>query len=97
MHARVTTLSGSPGDVNAGIANFRENVVPFTREQGGKGSILLVDRRSGSAVAITLWEDEAALSASEERANALRAQAAEEMGASGQPSVARYEVAVFET
>jgi len=97
MHARVTSLSGSPGDVDAGVANFRENVVPFTREQGGRGAILLIDRESGSAVAITLWEDEAALSASEERANTLRAQAAEEMGASGQPSVARYEVAVFET
>jgi quinol monooxygenase YgiN len=97
MHARVTSLSGSPADVDAGVANFRENVVPFTREQGGRGAILLVDRESGSAVAITLWEDEAALSASEERANTLRAQAAGEMGASGQPSVARYEVAVFET
>jgi quinol monooxygenase YgiN len=97
MHARVTSLSGSPADVDAGVANFRENVVPFTREQGGRGAILLVDRESGSAVAITLWEDEAALSSSEERANTLRAQAAEEMGASGQPSVARYEVAVFET
>ena len=97
MHARVTSLSGSPADVDAGVANFRENVVPFTREEGGEGAILLVDRESGNAVAITLWEDEAALRASEERANALRAQAAEEMGASGQPSVARYEVAVFET
>jgi quinol monooxygenase YgiN len=97
MYARVTSLGGSPADVDAGVANFRENVVPFTREQGGKGAILLVDRESGSAVAITLWEDEAAMSASEERANALRAQAAEEMGTSEQPSVARYEVAVFET
>ena len=97
MYARVTSLGGSPADVDAGVANFRENVVPFTREQGGKGAILLVDRESGSAVAITLWEDEAAMSASEERANALRAQAAGEMGTSEQPSVARYEVAVFET
>jgi hypothetical protein len=97
MHARVTSLSGSADAVEGGIANFRENVVPFTREQGGKGSILLVDRNSGGAIAITLWEDEQALRASEERADALRAQAAEEMGASGQPSIARYEVAVFET
>jgi hypothetical protein len=97
MNARVTSLSGSPGDVNAGITSFRENVVPFTREQGGKGAILLVDRQSGSAMAITLWEDEQALSASEERANTLRADAARDMGASAQPDVARYEVAVFET
>jgi quinol monooxygenase YgiN len=97
MHARVTSLSGSPDEVDAGIANFRENVVPFTREEGGKGALLLVDRSSGRAIAITLWEDEQALTASDERANALRADAAEQMGASTQPDVARYEVAVFET
>jgi quinol monooxygenase YgiN len=97
MHARVTSLSGSPDDVDAGITNFRENVVPFTREEGGRGALLLVDRSSGSAVAITLWEDEQALRASEEQANVLRADAAEQMGASRQPGVARYEVAVFET
>jgi hypothetical protein len=97
MHARVTSLTGSPNDVERGIANFRENVVPFARDQGGKGAILLVDRESGSAISITLWEDERALSASEERANAVRAQAAQEIGASEQPIVSRYEVAVFET
>ena len=95
MHARVTTLAGSPGEVDAGIANFRDNVVPYAKREG-KGSILLVDRDSGKALAITLWEDEAAMQASEESANALRAQAAEQMGASQQPSVERFEVAVFD-
>jgi hypothetical protein len=94
MHARVTSLSGSPADVDGGIANFRENVIPFVKTDG-KGAILLVDRETGNALAITLWEDEQALAASEERANALRADAAREMGAT-QPTVARYEVAVFE-
>jgi hypothetical protein len=96
MHARVSSLAGSPADVEAGIESFRERVVPFAREQQGKGAILLLDRETGKALAITLWEDEAALRASEERANTLRAQAAEDMGASAQPSVERYEVAVFE-
>src|SRR5215210_782493 len=76
MNARVTSLSGSPADVDAGVANFRENVVPFTREQGGRGALLLVDRQTGNAIAITLWEDEEALRASEERASTLRADAA---------------------
>jgi hypothetical protein len=95
MHARVTTLSGTPADVDAGIANFRDNVVPYTKSDG-KGSILLVDRSSGTALAITLWADEAAMQASEERANALRADAAQELGATQEPTVSRYEVAVFE-
>jgi quinol monooxygenase YgiN len=97
MHARVTSLDGSPDDVDTGIASFRENVVPFTKEQGGKGSMLLVDRASGKAVAITLWEDEEALQASEERANQLRAEAADDLGATQAPAVERYEVGVFET
>jgi hypothetical protein len=97
MHARVTSLSGAPDEVDAGIADFREKVVPFTHERGGKGGILLVDRETGAAIAITLWEDEQALRASEERANQLRAAVAEEMHASEQPTVNRYEVAVFET
>jgi quinol monooxygenase YgiN len=97
MHARVTSLRGSPDEVDAGIADFRENVVPFTHEQGGKGGILLVDRQTGKAIAITLWKDEQALRASEERADALRANVAEEMHATEQPTVDRYEVAVFET
>jgi heme-degrading monooxygenase HmoA len=95
MYARVTSLAGSPDDAEAGIEDFRQNVVPFAREQG-KGSILLVDRETGKALAITLWADEQALRASEERANTLRADAAEEMGATEKPSVERYEVAVFE-
>lgn len=95
MHARVTTLHGAPGAVDAGIENFRANVVPFAREQG-KGAILLVDRQSGEAIAITLWEDEEKMRASEEAANAVRADAAQGMGASDAPAVARYEVAAFE-
>lgn len=95
MHARVTTISGSPGEADAGVQNFRENVVPFAREQG-KGAILLVDRHSGEAVAITLWQDEESMRASEESANSLRAQAADEMGAAQTPTVGRYEVAIFE-
>ena len=96
MHARVSSLSASAENVDNAVANFRENIVPFTKEDGGKGSLLLVDRTSGQALAITLWEDEQALSASEERANALRAQAAEVGGTTQTPKVERYEVAVYE-
>ncbi len=102
MHARVTTFPGSAADVpglaaniDASIEGFRADVVPFARENG-KGAILLIDRQSGEGIAITLWEDEQALRASEERANALRADAADQMGATQAPTVGRYEVAVFE-
>jgi len=96
MHARVTSLSGSANDVDGGIANFRENVLPFVEAESGKGAILLVDSQSGKALAITLWEDEQAMKASEERANAVRAQAAQQMGAEDASTIDRYEVAVLE-
>jgi hypothetical protein len=95
MHARVTSIAGSPADADAGINDFRANVVPFARDHG-KGAILLVNRESGEAIAITLWEDEQALRASEEAADELRAGAAGQMGATQTPTVGRYEVAVFE-
>ena len=97
MHARVTTISGSPEQADQGIASFRDNTVPTIQEMGGNGGILLIDRESGTALAITLWSDEAAMRASEERANELRRAASEELGAAEQPTVGRYEVAVFET
>ena len=97
MYARVSTIQGSADQAEAGISNFRDNVVPFTRQGGGKGALLLLDRENGKVIAITLWESEAALHASEEQANQLRAQAAETTGAFQAPSVERYEVAVFET
>ena len=96
MHARVTMLTGSPEQAEQGITAFRDTTLPAIKEAGGSGGVLLIDRDSGKAMAITLWEDEAAMRASEERANELRRAAADELGATDQPRVERYEVAVFE-
>jgi len=97
MYARVTFVPGSPDAADQGIATFRENVLPAIGEMGGTGGLLLIDRASGKAMAITLWPDEEAMRASEERANELRRRAAEQMGAAAEePRVERYEVAVFE-
>ena len=96
MHARVTHISGSPDQAEQGIKSFRDDTIPAIKEIGGRGGILLVDRESGNAMAITLWEDEAAMRASEERANELRRAASQELGAAGEPRVERFEVAVFD-
>ena len=96
MHARLSFIEGSPDALDAGVNSFREQVVPTVRETGGAGALLLVDRQSGKAIGVTLWESEDAMRAVEERANALRAQAAEETKATAAPRVERYEVAVFE-
>lgn len=95
MHARVSIISGSVDRVGQGITMFQEQVVPAVKEMGGRGAIMLVDRESGTGMSITLWDDEASMRASEERANELRRQATEDMGG-GEPRVERYEVAVFD-
>ena len=90
MHARVTSISGSPEQAEKGIVSFRDSTVPAIKEMGGHGGILLIDRESGNAMAITLWPDEAAMQASEESANELRRAASEDLGASAQPSDVSY-------
>ncbi|HXF97876.1 MAG TPA: hypothetical protein VNJ46_04610 [Gaiellaceae bacterium] len=96
MYARVTSVEGSPERVEQGISSFRESVLPLIREAGGRGALLLIDRETGKGMAITLWPDEQTMRASEERANELRRQVVQEMGAGGEPRVDRYEVAVFD-
>ena len=54
MHARVTTITGSPEQAEQGIASFRDDTLPAIMEAGGQGGVLLIDRESGDALAITL-------------------------------------------
>lgn len=96
MHARVNTITGSPEQAEAGISDFRENVVPWIKENGGRGGILLVDRETGKAIAVTLWNDEEAMRQSEEAANEHRSRVSGEMQSMQPPTVERYEVAVFD-
>jgi heme-degrading monooxygenase HmoA len=96
MHARVSTITGSPDQADAGISDFREKVMPWIKEQGGRGGILLLDRETGKAIAVTLWSDEEAMRQSEEAANEHRRRVSDEMQSAESPIVERYEVAVFE-
>lgn len=68
---------------------------PVRQLDGAKSAYLLLDRRSGKALTITLWESEEALRASEEAANKLRGDAAGSAGGTVQ-DVERYEVALYE-
>lgn len=97
MHARVSTLQGSTDQIDEGIDRIRETTVPVVKEiDGFKGILSLVDRQTGKGLTVTLWESEEALQASEEEANRLRREAAGNLGATGEPIVERYEVALYE-
>ena len=95
MLARVSIIQGKPERMDEGIRHYREQLLPEARRMVGfKGAYLLVDRKSGRNLGITLWDTEKNLQASAAAANRLRVQAAENVAAPKPPLVETYEVAV---
>jgi heme-degrading monooxygenase HmoA len=71
-----------------------EQALPAAKALAGfKGMLMLVDRNSGKSMAVTLWDSEEAMRASEEAANTIRSDVAD---ATGEQivGVERYEVAI---
>jgi heme-degrading monooxygenase HmoA len=96
MYARTTTLEGPPERIDEAVRHVREQLIPQLKEQDGyKGFIALGDRQSGKLLGVVLWESEDAMRASEEAADRMRSESAEETGGTI-ASVERYEVAHFE-
>jgi hypothetical protein len=96
MYARLSTIR-SEGDIEEGRRLIRDQVLPAVQELGGfQGVISIGDATSGLWRTITLWDTEEDMRASEERANELRRQAAEAVGATTEPEVERYEVVYLE-
>ena len=94
MFARVTTYRGDPGQIDEGLNYARESILPRVQQLDGfEGVYYLVDRESGKALTITLWESEEAMRASEEEADRLRSLSAESASATVQ-DVERYEVGI---
>lgn len=96
MFARVSTFQGLPDKTAEGIRVAREQILPAARLLDGfRGLYILFDRESGRSLAMTLWETEEDMRASEEAALRARSESAE---ASGEAivSVERYEVALRE-
>ena len=93
MHARVSTYRFESGRADEVVSAFENAVGAVEAMEGERGVYLLLDRENGKAMTITLWEDEAALTASAEAANQLRSGAAEQ-SASTIESVESYEVAL---
>lgn len=96
MHARMTAVQVAPDQADAAIAAFTKTVPSTAKEMGAKGTALLINRETGEGLSFTLWEDEAAMRASEERANELRRSTTEEMGVADTARVERYEVAYLD-
>ncbi|MFE5096112.1 hypothetical protein ACFRCI_38655 [Streptomyces sp. NPDC056638] len=92
MFARLSTYEGSPipaqGDLTA---NWDETLERVREVSGFRGVYYLVDRASGKAKSLTLWDDEQTMQAGEERTTRLREEIAKREG-QRVVSVERFEV-----
>jgi hypothetical protein len=94
--ARVSSLEGSPGGIDEGISFIKEKILPEAADlTGWRGVVTLTDSKTGRAKTITFWDGSESLTASESRADELRAEAADAMGDTI-AGVERYEVALHE-
>jgi len=96
MHARITTIEGDAGRVDAAVQKARDEVLPILRQQPGwKGFTVMADRSSGKLVGISFFESEDAVRASDAAVADTRSAVAEAGGAAA-PRVEFLEVVIDE-
>src|SRR3954447_1936083 len=92
----MSTLEGSPDELDEGLRDVKEHVLPQLKQQDGfKGFIALGNRQSGELIGITFWESERVMRASEEVGDRTRRETAEDTGDTI-ADVKRCEVGLFE-
>ena len=95
MHARLNTLQMDPGRIDDAMRQLEEEDIPRFREiDGFRGFTVRADRSRGQVVATSYWDSEEQMRASEEAVKDARQRAADTGGASDEPQVERYEVAL---
>jgi heme-degrading monooxygenase HmoA len=93
MFARVSTIIGKPEQVDQVVSVLNQPNPPGLEAM--KGAYLLVNRKTGKVMTITLWETEATMEASASVASQVRGQAAGK-AAAAPPTVELYEVAAHQ-
>lgn len=93
MHARVSFYQlAEGGDIDAAVKSFDDAIPTVEQMEGNEGLQLLIDRDSGKAITITLWDSPESLNATTQQADSVRQQAAGTGGLTIK-SVELYEVA----
>ena len=96
MFARVTTFEGSPEQVDELRNAVVEQALPAARRLDGfNGALIFGDHQSGRVQVVILWENEQAMSASEDSAYWFRTYSAE-AASETVTGVERYEVVFSE-
>jgi hypothetical protein len=89
---RATKFEGSPDKISEFIKYTNDSVIPSAKKIPGlKGGYWLIDRASAMGMAVTLFESDSALRASEDSAAQMRSQATQQLDAKF-TGVERYEV-----
>jgi heme-degrading monooxygenase HmoA len=66
MFARLLRIKTNIERIDEAAKLFEESVIPSCKNQKGyKGAYFLIDRKTGVSIAITLWENEADMLATE--------------------------------
>jgi predicted ester cyclase/quinol monooxygenase YgiN len=95
VYARVTTVDGDPGRIDAAITFVQETVEPLVRQlQGSLGLAMFVNRTKGRVVVTTAWETAAARAASDTPLSPVRGEASRIMGGQAKPE--EFELAVLD-
>ena len=94
MHVRLSRFAGlDPDRIDETLRRFEEDELPRLNQQEGFGGITVgVNRSTGQAVAVVLWDTEAAVRNSEKLAAELRDRAVATAKPSREPIVDHYEV-----
>ncbi|MFD3941395.1 hypothetical protein [Streptomyces sp. NPDC058579] len=81
MFARLSTYQGSPVPPEGDLTARSEAIVKLVENLPGfRGAYYLVERETGEARSLTLWENEAAMVESEEEAARVRAESSQREG-----------------
>lgn len=81
MHARITTVEGDAGKIDDAVAAINEKIIPALKGMDGFTAVnFLADRAAGKLVAVSFWQDEAALEGSAEAVGSMRNEVAELVG-----------------
>lgn len=92
MYARVNRFQDTPENLDASEQYSEQNILPTLDQLPGfLGVLSMVDRATGQSLAITFWESEEAMHASEAEADRVRSEIKDHTGAEIR-AVERYEV-----
>jgi heme-degrading monooxygenase HmoA len=95
MHARMTTIQMDAERIDSAVSQIEEDELPKWKELDGfRGFTLFADRSTGKVFGISYWDSKEEMDAAEETVKESRRRAAETGGASQEPQVELFEVAL---